>query len=400
MRLGQLQRDQPAVEGQWVVARAAIEDQEIERTYDCVSRDEFVRSLEAGVMSAGRKSPGIRDVARRAQVSTATVSRVLNGIATVQPALRWAVEEAARELGYQPDRVARSLRIGGSSTLGLMLPDAHNALFMEIVRGVQAVTNAEGLLVMVCDADQDTARERQYSRLLAGERVAGVLAAPRDPSGASLQPLIDCGIPVVVFDRKPKGLDVDSVVLDDRMGAHLCVRHLVKAGRKKIAIVTGPLEVSVALERLVGFKEAMTEARFHINPDWVRVGTFEESSGYENMLALLALSSPPDAVIASNNVITLGAMRAIRDRGLRVPGEISLVAFDEMPWSSLTDPPLTTVSLPAYEMGVAATEALMSRLRKPDLPRQNLVLEPRLVARGSTPSDRSVQSTDGSPAFG
>lgn len=340
----------------------------------------------------------IADVAARAGVSPATVSRVLNGSPRVHPALRARVEQVIATLGYRPDRVARALRRGGSLRLGLMLPDVHNPFFTDIVRGVEQAAHERGYLVMLCDADEDPARERQYGELLQAERVAGVVAAARDASGASLRPLLEGHTPLVLVDRCPDGVKVDAVVVDNRAGARAAVEHLLGLGLRRIGIITGPLDLSVARERLEGCREAMEQAGAPLDQRWVRIGDFKQSSGYAQTHALLTEVPDIEALFVSNNLMTLGALRALRELGRRVPQDLSIVSFDDMPWAESLNPPLTAVAQPAFEMGLHATRLLLERIehRGGGEPIRR-VLQPRLVVRASTaPPARSLTRLEGS----
>lgn len=332
----------------------------------------------------------IADVAARAGVSPATVSRVLNGSPRVHPALRARVEHVIATLGYRPDRVARALRRGGSLRLGLMLPDVHNPFFTDIVRGVEQAAHERGYLIMLCDADEDPQRERQYGELLQAERVAGVVAAPRDASGASLRPLLEGHTPLVLVDRCPDGVEVDAVTVDNRAGARAAVEHLLSLGLRRIAIITGPLDLSVARERLEGYREALASASVPLDPRWVRIGDFKQSSGYTETIRLLTESTGIEALFVSNNLMTLGALRALRELGRRVPDQISIVSFDDMPWAESLNPPLTAVAQPAFEMGLQATRLLLDRIehRGGGGPIRRL-LQPTLVVRASTAAPAS-----------
>ncbi len=326
----------------------------------------------------------IGDVARLAGVSTATVSRVLNGVPSVQPAIRRSVEMAIAELGYQPNRIARSLRVGGSRTLGLMLPDIRNTQFIDIVRGTQQVAYKHDFLVMLCDADRSIDREKKYSEILVAEKVVGVVAVPRDPTGGSLAPLVDAGIPLVVVDRKPDGLNVDAVLADNLEGARAATRHLLETGNERIAMITGPLELSIARERLEGYREALSASGRSEDPNLVRQGDSTQASGYQEMTELLRLSPRPDAVLLANNVIALGALTAIREHHLCVPADIAVAGFDDLPWAPLLDPPLTMVSQPAYEMGLRAAERLLEPYEEGRGAICLVRLQPKLVVRAST----------------
>jgi LacI family transcriptional regulator len=337
----------------------------------------------------------IADVAALARVSPATVSRVLNGAVTVDPILRARVEDAVALLDYRPDRIARSLRRGAAATIGVILSDIQNPFFTALVRGVEQVAGQAGRLVMLCNSDGDPSRERRYGEALLAERVAGVVIASADPAGGTVGALTRAGMPVVVVDRRSGNAAVDAVFVDNRAGAMAAVEHLVGLGHRRLGVISGPLEFSVAAERHAGFLAALDARGLEHDPALARVGDFRQTSGFAAMQSLLECDRGLQAVFVASDLMTLGALAAIHEAGLAIPGDVSVVGFDDMPWAASLNPPLTTVAQPAVEMGVVAARVLLDRLDDAaDIAPRRIVLQPRLVVRASTappPRIRGVQ---------
>jgi DNA-binding LacI/PurR family transcriptional regulator len=328
----------------------------------------------------------IADVAALAHVSAATVSRVLNGAPSVHPALRERVEHAAAALDYRPDRVARTLRRGAAARIGLLVSDVQNPFFTALVRGVEAVAAERDFLVMLGNSDGDPVRERRYGEALIAERVAGVVVASTDPSGAAVGALHSADIPVVLVDRASGHAPVDAVFVDNRAGGRAAAEHLLGLGHRRIGTITGPLHFSVARERLEGFRAGLAAAGVPLDASLVRVGDFRLASGQAAMAGLLEQAGDGlQAVFVAGDLMTLGALAAIYATGRQVPRDLSMVGFDDMPWAAALHPPLTTIAQPATDMGAAAARLLLERLdgRAPAQPR-HFVLQPRLIVRASS----------------
>ncbi len=325
----------------------------------------------------------IRDIAADAQVSAATVSRVLNGSHIVDDNLRLRVLASVEKLGYQPNMVARSLRTHKSFVLGVIIPSITNPFFTAVARAVEDAALEAGYAVTICSSDQDLAKERRYLEVLRNRMVDGALVAVADMDASDLTPLTQSGMPVVLVDRCLQGVTLDSVIVDTRQGAYMAVEHLINRGYRRIGMVGGPLGVSTAASKLEGFHQALADRGMPIDEDIVLTGDYTEASGYELGRTLLDMRTPPDAVLAANNQMTLGFFRLVRERGLRVPQEIAFIGFDDAPWASLVVPPVTVVDQPMYELGKRATQMLLERI---DGRRQEIrhdVLPTRLIMRGS-----------------
>jgi LacI family transcriptional regulator len=328
--------------------------------------------------------PTINDVAKRANVSPVTVSRVLNGAPNVNDATRARVNAAIAELGYVPNVVARSLRVRRTRSIALILPDITNPFWPTVARGVEDAAQRNGYTVLLCNSDENSEKQARYLEVVISQQVDGVVIAPANSDASHLAPLRERDIPTVVMDRRVDGWDVDTVRGDSVGGAHMLTRHLVELGHRRIAMLTGPANTSTSQERLAGYEAALTRAGLAMDGQLIRFGEFRQSSGEEMAREVLALAEPPTAIFAANNTIALGALGAIGERGLRVPQDVALVCFDEVSPSSQLFPFLTVAEQPAYEMGLEAAGMLFARLANAQThtPRQ-IMLPTRLIVRYS-----------------
>ncbi len=331
----------------------------------------------------------LNDVARLAGVSTMTVSRVINNSGYISPETRARVDLAIAELGYMPNVLARQLRSKRTKTIALVLTDITNPFFTTIARGVEDAAGAQGYAVMFCNTDESETEEIEYIRVLIQRRVDGVLLVPATDSSGSLELLQKHGLPVVVLDRRARSGQVDEVRGDSEAGAYLAARHLISLGHRRIAIVTGPAGVSTSVDRVAGYRRALAEEGLGPESEQILFGEYNEASGHEMTRLILADGTQPTAIFAGNNFIAFGAIRALREAGMRIPEDMSIVVFDDLPQGWAVDPFLTVVSQPAYEIGKRAAELMLERLAG-DAPveRRTLVLPSELITRRSTAPPR------------
>lgn len=324
----------------------------------------------------------ISDVARAAGVSAATVSRVLNGSSPVSDDRADRVREAAASLGYQPSGPARALRRQRTTVWAAIVADVRNPFFTSMIRGVEDVAQAADHRLVLCNSDEDPAKEAAYIDVAIADRVAGVIIAVASTTRSNLDRLHRAGVPVVAVDRRPKGDGIDSVVVDNRGGARAAVEHLLSEGARRVGIITGPNRVSTAESRLSGYRAALKARGIEFDPALVRRADFRAEGGHAAALSLLDEPDHPDAFFVANNLMTLGALRALRERRKRVPKDVAIVGFDDAPWTTLITPTLTVVAQPTYEMGRQAAQLLVTA--SPDRPPRHLVLAPELVVRASS----------------
>ncbi|MGI5177897.1 LacI family DNA-binding transcriptional regulator [Dactylosporangium sp. CA-152071] len=325
----------------------------------------------------------IYDVAQRAQVSPATVSRVLNGRASVDPDMVVRVQDAVRELNYRPNSVARNLRRSRTTLWTVIISDVGNPFFTAMVRGVEDVAQRAGYSVVLCNSDEDPAKEAQYVTAALQDQMAGVIISSSGHA-ANVNRLIEAGTPVVAIDRQISGANVDSVLVDNEHGAHMATAHLLERGYRRIACITGPRKVSTAAQRLRGYQQALREQGFATPAALVRYSDYREEGGYAAMASLLDAGDPPDAVFAANNLMTVGAVECVVDRGIAVPAGMGVIGFDDIPWAHLVRPSLSTVSQPTYELGRTAAMLLAERITEPDRPASTVTLQTTLKVRESS----------------
>jgi LacI family transcriptional regulator len=333
----------------------------------------------------GEPAPRLVDVARRAGVSMATASRALNGLETVDGALRRRVLDAARAVGYRPNALGRGLRTQRTQTLGVVIPTITNPHFTEAVQAAQDAAAAAGYTTIVSNASRDPEAERRDVLVLTSGRVDGLILAPTQTSPEQLMELLIGGPPVVLMDRRIAGVPWDWVAVDVAAGVREAVAHLAARGRRRIAFVAGPERISTAEDKLAGYHAGLAGHGLAYETALVVSGDYTEAGGYAAVHELLALHAPPDAIIAANNLSAIGMTRAVFERGLRVPDDLALVGFDDTTWTALVSPALTVVAQPVAALGTTAVRLLLDRLAgtAPETPRQ-VVLAPSLVVRRST----------------
>lgn len=304
----------------------------------------------------------IHEVAKRAGVASITVSRVINNSGYASQEVRERVKAAVKEMGYVPNRLASSLRSRRTNVLALVLTDITNPFFTVAARGVEDVASEAGYTVIFCNTDEDHLKEQKYIEVLMQNRVDGIILVPSGFDSQSVVTLQKNGIPVVVIDRSVNGQSVDQVRCDSLGGAFQLTRLLTRLGHTHIALLNGPANVSTASDRLAGFIKALQEDGIDNKKQAVIAGAFTRASGYEMTQKILALSPRPTALFAANNFIALGALRALEDSHVRVPTDMAVVTFDDLPESLVISPFLTVAAQPVYEMATKATEILIHRL--------------------------------------
>ena len=325
----------------------------------------------------------IQEVARHAGVSAATVSRVLNNHGTVNPELVRRVRAAVEALAYQRNAVARNLRRSQTSLWAVIVPDVANPFFTAMVRGLEDVAQQRGCSVVLCNSDESLEKEADYIAVAAAERMAGVVICAAS-TGTDVTPLLDLGIPVVAVDRKLRDTPVDTVLADNHRGAEAATEHLVDMGYQRIACITGPAQTMTASERLKGYRRALRRRGRDVLPGLIRHADFRERGGYDAMRSLLADSSAVDAVFVTNNLMTVGALKYLVTHGIRVPRNIGMVGFDEIPWADLVRPSLSTVAQPTYDMGRIAGQLLAAHSATPDKRPETVILRTSLNIRASS----------------
>ncbi|MGW7237398.1 LacI family DNA-binding transcriptional regulator [Streptomyces sp. NPDC054804] len=330
-----------------------------------------------------RSRPTMREVAALAGVAIKTVSRVFNGVPTVDPAIVARVREAADQLGYRPNLTASSLRRGDgrTATIGMLVEDAANPFSAALTRTVENVARARGVLVLVGSLDEDPARERESAQALIDRRVDGLVIVPAGRDQSYLISEQRSGTRLVFVDREAGLLDADAVVSDNRQGAITAVNHLLKAGHRRIAYLGDQASIPTAAQRFDGYRHALEVAHIEYDDGIVcHVGS-GELAAVAATEQLLALPDPPTALFTSQNFVTIGVLRALRALGLQ--DSVAQVGFDDFPLADILDPGISVIAQDVEQLGRTAAETLFRRLDGDDSPTHTVTVPTRLIERGS-----------------
>ena len=324
----------------------------------------------------------IKDVAKAAGVSTATVSRVLSNGEHVRPEVRKRVVEAVEQLAYRPNLLARSLRSHQTNTIGLIVSDIRNPFFTSISRAVEDTAYEQGFGLFLCNTDENPEKEAIYLNLMRDENVAGVIFSPTRQTAANFTSL-NVSFPTVIVDRSVGDAEVDMVLLDNVDSAYRLTTHLLEQGFRRIAALCGETSAT-GRERYAGYEKALRAYGLSPVGEHVKFVQPRVEAGYVNTLKLIDATQPPDALLTTNSLLAEGALKAIRERDISIPDDIALVTFDETTWASLVQPPITLIDQPTYEIGQTATELLLQRIADPNRSTRQVILKGRLVVRGSS----------------
>ncbi len=332
-------------------------------------------------LDEGKGVATLPDVAERAGVSTATAARALGGYGSVREATRQRVLDAAEALGYRANVLARSMITGSTQTIGVVISDIENPFFRRSLRGITDTARSRGFEVLLANTDEELEKERSAVSLLADRRVDGMVVCPADAGDRKhLREVIASGTPIVLLDRRVSGLAADTVGIDNRKAARLATERLLELGHERIAIVTGGtpevrerlvrpdmkgverLSATTVGARAAGYRDALTSAGIAMRPEYLSANGFRREDAVAEVNLLMSLPEPPTAILAFDSIQSLGALQCFRERGIRCPDEVSLLGFDDAEWADVVSPPLTVVTQPMYEIGVAACERLLERI--------------------------------------
>jgi len=324
----------------------------------------------------------IKDVADAAGVSTATVSRVLANKPHVREEVKKRVMAVVKDLNYQPNRVAQSLRSNTSRIIALIVADIENPFFQRVSRAVDDAAQELGYNVMLCNTDEDPAKEKKCLDLLRVENVAGIILSPTRKGIDNFAETYSLETPMVMIDRHVSNFEVDNVLIDNVSSAHTIVSHLIEHGYNRIAGVFGA-ESTTGQERREGFLKALKDNDIKPAHDLIKYSNPRENDGFKTAMDLLKRSDRPDAIFTSNSLLASGTIRAIRKSKLSIPSDIAVASFDDTSWAKLIDPALTVIEQPTYEIGRTATEMLIKRINDPTRANREVVLKTKLIVRQS-----------------
>ena len=327
----------------------------------------------------------IKDVAREAGVSIATVSRVLNDIDVVNEDTKKKVLDAIKKLGYRPNIVARSLKTQRTKTIGILIPDISNQLYPEIVRGAEDVSNIYDYNVILCNSDLDIDKEKEYLRVLKEKMVDGVNNMSSSLSDEILDLINELDLKTVLVETKDKDGLLPSVTIDNVKGCYDSTKLLIDKGLKNIAFIGTDKDTMNAWgDRYLGYEKAMKEAGLNIDPELVYFSSIKVKTGYEGISKFLEMGKKFEGVVCASDDIAMGAINALRDNNLEIPKNVSVIGFNDNFAASIFYPKITTVSQPTYDMGSVAMRMLIKLLNKQELEKSHFVLDHELIEREST----------------
>lgn len=335
-----------------------------------------------GTTARPRRSSSMTDIARLAGVSVTTVSHVVNGTRPVSPASTEAVRRAIATVGYVPDNIVRSMRTTGTRTLGLAMSAMSNPLFGDAVAGIDKAASEAGYSLMLTETHDDRQGELRAVSELLNRHVEAIILAPTLHAADAIGHARKRGVPVVLIDRFLDA-DVDQVACENVQACAQLVDHLVAIGHRRVAFIAGRPGLATSIERLDGYKEGMRRNDLRVRSSDIATGDSVSPAAAEAFTTLMKRARPPSAMVIANNQMTLGALRAAHDLGIRIPGDLALASFDDFEWAELFSPRLTAVRQPAESMGEQAFAMALARLRNASLPTRRIVIEPTFMHRES-----------------
>jgi len=340
------------------------------------------------MVNRSEKTISLKDVAIEAGISLATASRVMSSKGYFSEVNKKKVLKAVEKLGYKPNRLARSLKLRRTNTIGLMITDIINPFYSYLTDGVLDCSKKYGYHIIVCVTDEDPKQEREYLKVLMEERATGIIAIPTGYNQKYWNETLKLGMKLVFVDREISGISkADIVIIDNIKGAYDATSYLIGLGHKRIGIVNGPTLTTTGADRLQGYCQALKEAQLPIDKDLIEIVTFKKDSGIIAAKRLLSLNKPPTAIFAANNALGEATLFVIRELGLKVRDDISLVIFDDVPWASLTNPRITVVSQPTRSLGYIGLEILDKQIKaineEDKYVHQKTILKPKLIIRES-----------------
>jgi LacI family transcriptional regulator len=326
----------------------------------------------------------MKEVALHADVSVATVSRVINRSGYVSPDLVERVQEAMRALNYQPSALARSLRRRESLTVGVLIPQLDHPFFGALAFAIEKSLFANDYRTLICSSEEDRSKENAYIDILLGQRVDGVIVAPTGQSSEALRKLREARVPVVLVDRNLNVPQVDKVLSSNYQGGYDGMLHLLEQGHRNIGVIGAPAYSEAMVLRMKGIHQALADFNVKLRPKLIETESLQQFQiGFDTAMQLLQQPDPPTAIFALTDVMAIGVMHAASQLGLKLPENLSVMGFDGIPLAAYSIPELTTVAQPIYEMGETATRLLLKRIHYDDLPYETVMLENKLIVRKS-----------------
>jgi len=331
-----------------------------------------------------RKYVTIKDIAKIAGVSMNTVSRAFNNKPDISKETKERILKIAQELGYVKNFTASSLKQKESKIIGVVISDSANPFYAETLKGIEAAARKYGYQIILCNTERDYRIEKEMIRILIGRRVDGLIIGPVQTGYEDIKMLEDMKFPTVILGRHFEDIEIDEIYNNEVKGGYLATKHLIERGRRKIVMLNGFLEISAARMRLEGYKKALFDYGIDFDESGVLIGDIDFISGYERTLDLIERKKEFDAIFCYNDMIAFGAVKALREKGFKIPEDVSIVGYDDVLYSELIDPPLTTVRIKKYELGFEAMKMLMSRLKGRRKKIKKVILDVELIVRKSS----------------
>ena len=327
----------------------------------------------------------IEDVARKAKVSKATVSRVFNRTSShIKEETRERVLKAIKEMDYRPNIIAASLKKKQTNTIATVISNISNPFFTAVVRGIEDKANKHGYNVILCDTDENSKKEREYLQDLRAKQIDGLIVATSGGNVDLFQTLKEKEFPVVLIDRYLKEIEFDAVVVNNQESAYQATKYLIGLGHKKIAMISAPLlDISTRLERVEGYRKALEDSSIEVDRGLIKICNYQRSNGYVKTMQLLNGRYPPTAIFVTNNLVALGALTAIKEKRLRIPQDISFLMFDDLDWTPHLNPALTTIAQPAYMIGSKSVDILLKKIKRKKRKCVRVILKTEFIIRES-----------------
>jgi LacI family transcriptional regulator len=331
------------------------------------------------------KNPTLKEVASLAQVSTATVSNVINNTKHVSESVKKQVFNAMEALNYKPNEIAKSLRVQQSRLIGILISDISNDFISKVVKGIENTLSEIGYNVLLCSTDSDFEKEKEYLNVFLGKRIDGLIISSSGTGGYEhYEDLIKAKVPVVFLNRCPDHFPSNMVMTNNIKGAYSATEHLIKHGHKKIGIITGPLHFSTGRDRFIGYQRALDDYGIPFRKEIVLEGCFNIESGYELTKKLFEENMDVEALFISNNSMSLGAYKYIKEQGIKIPEEIAIYGYDDPEWADIVDPPLSGIKQPAYQLGIYAAKKIVDTIQGNCTESRGIkYLDPEMVVRKS-----------------
>ncbi len=327
----------------------------------------------------------MRDVAEKAGVSITSVSHFINNTRPISDSLKEQIELAMIDLDFQPNALARSLRLKQTKSVGIIVPDSANPFFANVTRSIEKALFANQYNVILGNSDGDLDRALLYLKVMTERQVDGLIFIDVGASGDVLNAALrSLNIPVILIDRIVPGVEVDYVTVTNIRGSFDATQHLISLGHRRIACLTGPRGLTASMDRVAGYRQALSEADLPLDENLIYTGDFQFESGYDGARQLLNLSPRPTAIFACNDLMAVGVMRAAAELGIVVPSELSVVGFDDIPLAKFSAPALTTIAQPTEQIGILTANRFLKRMQNQDLPPEQQILETELLIRQTT----------------